>query len=65
MNEISTALITSGIGGGGGGYLGPAFLNHFCYADDLCIITLSSKEMQQLLNMCQSYTIKHQRFILF
>ena len=56
MNDLSAALNSSGIGG----YLGPAFLNHLCYADDLCIITLSSSGMQQLLNTCQSYAIKQQ-----
>ena len=31
MDDLSTALNSSDIGG----YLGPAFLNHLCYADDL------------------------------
>ena len=31
-----------------GGYLGNVFLNHLCYADDLCLISLSSTE-------CSSY----------
>ena len=53
MDDLSTALNSSGIGG----YLGPAFLNHLCHADDLCVITLSSSGMQQLLNICQSYAI--------
>ena len=53
MDDLSTALNSSGIEG----YLGRAFLNHLCYADDLCIITLSSSGMQQLLNICQSYAI--------
>ena len=56
MDDLSTALNSSGIGG----YLGPAFLNYLCYADDLWIITLSSSGMQQLLNICQSYAIKQQ-----
>ena len=56
MDDLSTALNSSGIGG----YLGRAFINHLCYADDLCIITLSSSGMQQLLNICQSYAIKQQ-----
>ena len=56
MDDLSTALNSSSIGG----YLGRAFLNHLCYADDLCIITLSSSGMQQLLNICQSYAIKQQ-----
>ena len=42
------------------GYLGAAFLNHLCYADDLCLISLSSNGMQQLLNICQNYAINHQ-----
>ena len=33
------------------------FLNHLCYADDLCLISLSSTEMQQLLNISQNYAI--------
>ena len=57
MDELSTALNSSGIGG----YLGPAFLNNLCYADDLCIITLSSSGMQQLLNIRQSYAINNNR----
>ena len=34
----------------------------FVFADDLCLISLSSSEseMQQLLNICQIYAIKHQ-----
>ena len=42
MDDLSTALNSSGTGG----YLGPIFLNHLCYADDLCIITLFSSGMQ-------------------
>ena len=45
MDDLSIALNNSGIGG----YLGDAFLNHLCYADDICLISLSSSEMQQLL----------------
>ena len=32
MDDLSVALNNSGIGG----YLGDAFLNHLCYADDIC-----------------------------
>ena len=56
MDDISTALNSSGIGG----YLGRAFLNHLCYADDLCIITLSFSGMQQILNICQSYAMTNE-----
>ena len=38
MDDISVALNNSGIEG----YLGDAFLNHLCYADDICLISLSS-----------------------
>ena len=38
MDDLSVALNNSGIGG----YLGDAFLNHLCYADDTCLISLSS-----------------------
>ena len=38
MDNLSVALNNSGIGG----YLGDAFLNHLCYADDICLISLSS-----------------------
>ena len=29
------------------------------YADDLCLISLSSAGMQKLLDMCSSYAIEH------
>ena len=38
MDDLSVALNNSGIGGN----LGDAFLNHFCYTDDICLISLSS-----------------------
>ena len=38
MDDLSVALNNSGIGG----YLGDAFLNHLCYADDIYLISLSS-----------------------
>ena len=37
MDKISGALNSSGIGE----YVGNVFLNNFCYADDLCLISLS------------------------
>ena len=51
MNNLSITLNSSGIGG----YLEDAFLNHLCYADDLCLISLSYSGMQELLNICQTY----------
>ena len=41
MDDLSVALNNSGIGG----YLGDAFLNHLCYADDICLISLSSNNV--------------------
>ena len=38
MDDLSVALNNSGIRG----YLGDVFLNHLCYADDICLISLSS-----------------------
>ena len=37
IDYLRTALYNSGIGG----YLGNAFLNHLCYADDICLIIAS------------------------
>ena len=34
MDDLSVALNNSGIGG----YLGDAFLNHLCYADDIYVL---------------------------
>ena len=32
---------------------------YLCYADDLCLISLSSVGMQSLLDICNSYTTEH------
>ena len=47
MDKLSVALNSSGIGG----YLGNVFLNHLCYADDLCLISLSSTGMTMTMTM--------------
>ena len=41
MDDLSVALNNSGIGGN----LGDAFLNHLCYTDDICLISLSSNNV--------------------
>ena len=41
MDDLNVALNNSGIGG----YLGDAFLNHLCYVDDICLISLSSDKV--------------------
>ena len=56
MDYLSMHLNSSGLGG----YLGTAFINHLCYADDLCLISLSSSGMQQLLHICNTYAAEHQ-----
>ena len=48
MDGLSTSLNSSNIGGHIGG-------NHICYADDMCLISLSSAGMQRLLNNCNDY----------
>ena len=35
--------------------IGDVLANHLCYADDICLISLSSAGMQQLLNICDIY----------
>ena len=51
MNQLSVKLNASNIGGDIGGVL----VNHLCYTDDICLISLSSARMQQLLNICDTY----------
>ena len=55
MDKLSMTLNNTAIGGQIGGQL----LNHLCYADDLCLIIISSSGMQELLNVCHSYSIEH------
>ena len=55
MDKLSIALNDTAIGGKIGGQL----FNHLCYADDMCQISISSSGMQQLLNVCHSFSIEH------
>ena len=55
MDQLSIKLNRSGIVGNIGSHL----INHLCYADDLCLISLSSAGMQKLLDMCSNYAIGH------
>ena len=48
MDDLSVLLNSSNIGG----RIGNIFPNHLCYADDLCLISLSSAGMQKLLGLC-------------
>ena len=56
MNNLNVSLNHSGIGGSLGGNL----INHLCYADDLCLIALSSSGMQCFLDICDKYATGHQ-----
>ena len=47
VNDLSVCLNKSGVGGSMNG----AFVNHMLYADDICIISLSSSGLQRLLNI--------------
>ena len=42
-----------------GGHIGDQLLNHLCNADDMCLICISSAGMQELLNVCHSYSVEH------
>ena len=56
INNISVSLNQCGIGGS----FGDNLVNHICYADDLCLIALSSSRMQHLLDLCNVYATDHQ-----
>ena len=55
MDRLSVLFNSSNIGG----QIGHTFLNHLCYADDLCLISLSSASMQNLLNLYSKYAVNH------
>ena len=55
MDDLSCALNRSNIGG----LIGGEIVNRLSYADDLCLICLSSAGMQKLLNVCSNYATEH------
>ena len=55
MDDLSCAINRSIIGGRIGGEI----VIHLSYADDLCLICLSSTGMQKLLNVCSNYATEH------
>ena len=55
MDQVCKNFNASNIGGDIGGKL----VNHLCYADDICLISLSSVGMQQLLSICDIYAKEH------
>ena len=60
MDDLSLTLNCSSIGG----IIGTSLFNHLCYTDDLCLLSLSSSGMQQLLTICKEYACAHKLFIL-
>ena len=52
---MSLILNKSGIGENMGGTI----INHMLYADDICIVSLSSSGLQQLLIICHNYCELH------
>ena len=55
ISDLSIQLSQTGIGSSIDGQ----FVNHMIYADDLCVISLSSSELQSLLNICTDYCQLH------
>ena len=51
MDALSVALNNSDIRG----YLGDAFLNHLCYADDICHISFSSDNVVRYYIVYSTY----------
>ena len=55
IDGLSNILKKSSVGGSIGGKR----INHMLYADDLCILRLSSAVLQQLLSICDQYCAMH------
>ena len=55
VNELSECLNKSGIGGSMNGTI----INPMLYTNDICIISLSSAGLHQLLNICSGYSELH------
>ena len=53
MVDLSKLLISSGIGC----FLDKVCFNHVFYADDLCLMSPCAIALQELLNICHSYSI--------
>ena len=42
-----------------GASIGGKIINHMMYADDICVLSLSSAGLQQLLDICNEYCTNH------
>ena len=58
MNNLSLSLTLNCAGIGGS--FGNTIINHLYYADDICLISLSSTGMQHLLDICATYANSYQ-----
>ena len=56
MDGFSDQLNNSNIGGNFGS---GQRVNHFSYADDMCLLSFSPDGMQKLLNICDQYSNEH------
>ena len=54
-DSLSTSLNSTNIGRNIGGLL----LNNSCYAEKLCLIIMSTAEIQRVLNICTNYAAQH------
>ena len=55
MDDLSVRLSEINVGGSIGGKR----INHLFYADDVCLLSLSSEGMQNILDICAKYAIEH------
>ena len=55
MNDLSVLLNNFNIGG----KIVDILVSHLSYADDMCLISLSSRGVIQLLNICDNFATSH------
>ena len=55
MDDLSVRLSKINVDGSIGGKR----INHLCYAYDVCLLSLSSEGMQNILDICAKYAIEH------
>ena len=55
LNDLSIQLKNACVGCN----INDNFLNHFIYADDMCLISPSPNALQTLLNICNEYAMSH------
>ena len=55
IDDLSVRLSEINVGDSIGGKV----INHLLYADDVCLLSLSSEGMQNILDICAKYAIEH------